>query len=121
MNRTFKDEINYQWKNGGMHIKLMGINLAVFVLINVLLVFGSLTVPNGNLNPMMNIVYEVFTLRGDFYGFITHPWGLITSIFAHFDFMHFAFNMLFFYFISRFFLMYFSNQRMLYTDRKSVV
>ncbi|HLW30158.1 MAG TPA: rhomboid family intramembrane serine protease [Brumimicrobium sp.] len=115
MNRTFSDELKYQWKYGGMHIKLMGINLAVFILINVLLVFGSLSVTNGSPNPMMDIVYSIFTLRGDVYGFLTHPWGIITSIFAHFDFMHFAFNMLFFYFISRFFLMYFSNQRMLYT------
>src|SRR5690554_188327 len=115
MNRTFSDELKYQWKYGGMHIKLMGIHLAVFILINVLLVFGSLSVTNGSPNPMMDIVYSIFTLRGDVYGFLTHPWGIITSIFAHFDFMHFAFNMLFFYFISRFFLMYFSNQRMLYT------
>nr|WP_299201684.1 rhomboid family intramembrane serine protease [uncultured Brumimicrobium sp.] len=115
MNRTFKDEIKYQWNNGGMHIKLMGINLAVFVLIKVILVFGALSVPQGYLNPMENVVFDIFTLRGDFQGFLTHPWGIITSIFAHFDFMHFAFNMLFFYFISRFFLLYFSNQRMLYT------
>src|SRR5690554_1306765 len=81
MNRTFKDEIKYQWNNGGMHIKLMGINLAVFVLIKVILVFGALSVPQGYLNPMENV----------------------------------AFDMLFFYFISRFFLLYFSNQRMLYT------
>src|SRR5690554_202329 len=110
MNRTFKDEIKYQWNNGGMHIKL-----AVFVLIKVILVFGALSVPQGYLNPMEYVVFDIFTLRGDFQGFLTHPWGIITSIFAHFDFMHFAFNMLFFYFISRFFLLYFSNQRMLYT------
>src|SRR5690554_8236155 len=87
MNRTFKDEIKYQWNNGGMHIKLMGINLAVFVLIKVILVFGALSVPQGYLNPMENVVFDIFTLRGDFQGFLTHPWGIITSIFAHFDFM----------------------------------
>jgi membrane associated rhomboid family serine protease len=115
MNRTISEEIKYQWKNGGMHIKLMGINLAVFILINVVLVLGSLSVTDGSANPMVDIVYTIFTLRGDVSGFLTHPWGLFTSIFAHFDFMHIAFNMLFFYFISHYFLMYFSNQRMLYT------
>lgn len=115
MSRTFPDEIKYQWKNGGMHIKLIGINLIVFILINVVLVLGALSVTNGSANPMIDIVYNIFTLRGDVYGFLTHPWGLFTSIFAHFDFMHFAFNMLFFYFISHYFLMYFSNKRMLYT------
>ncbi|WP_107040263.1 rhomboid family intramembrane serine protease [Brumimicrobium mesophilum] len=115
MNRNFSDEIKYRWKHGGMHIKLMGVNLVVFILINMLLVFGSLSVSNGASNPLTSFVYNFFTLRGDILGFLTHPWGIITSIFAHFDFMHIAFNMLFLYFISSFFLMYFSNQRMLYT------
>ncbi|RYM33567.1 rhomboid family intramembrane serine protease [Brumimicrobium glaciale] len=115
MNRNFSDEIKYQWKHGGMQIKLIGVNLAVFVLINILLVFGSLMVSNGGSNPLESFVYNFFTLRGDFFGFLTHPWGIFTSIFAHFDFMHLAFNMLFLYFISKFFMMYFSNQRLLYT------
>lgn len=115
MNRTFSDEVKYQWKHGGMQIKLIGVNIAVFLLINILLVFGSLSVSNGASNPLSSFVYNFFTLRGDIMGFLTHPWGIITSIFSHFDFMHIAFNMLFLYFISRFFLMYFSNQRLLYT------
>ncbi|PWH86565.1 rhomboid family intramembrane serine protease [Brumimicrobium oceani] len=115
MNRTFSDEVKYQWKHGGMLIKLIGVNLAVFLVINILLVFGSLSVTNGASNPLANFVYNFFTLRGDIMGFLTHPWGIFTSIFSHFDFLHIAFNMLFLYFISRFFLMYFSNQRLLYT------
>jgi len=98
-----------------MQVKLIGVNLAVFLLINILLVFGSLSVSSRASNPLSDFVYNFFTLRGDFMGFLTHPWGIITSIFAHFDFMHIAFNMLFLYFISKFFLMYFSNQRLLYT------
>ena len=115
MNRNFSDEIKHQWKHGGMQIRLIGVNLGVFIFINILLVFGKLSVSTGDSNPLSSFVYNFFTLRGDFFGFLTHPWGIITSIFAHFDFLHLAFNMLFLYFISRFFLMYFSNQRMLYT------
>lgn len=114
MSRTFTEEIKYQWNNGGMHIKLIGINLVVFILINSLLAIGSLYA-TGYLNPLENIVDYIFTLKGDFTGFLTRPWGLITSIFAHYSFMHLAFNMLFFYYMSVFFLQYFSNQRMLYT------
>lgn len=115
MNRTFSDEIKHQWKHGGMQIKLIGVNLAVFLFINILLVIGSLSTGNGGANLFSTFVYSFFALRGDFFGFLTHPWGIITSIFAHFEFMHFAFNMLFLYFISKFFMMYFSNQRLLYT------
>ena len=115
MNRSFLDEVKHQWKHGGMHIKLIGVNLAVFVIIKFILVTGALVVPKGSENPAEALIYNIFSLRGDFYGFLTHPWGLFTSIFAHFGFMHILFNMIFLYFIARFFLSYFSNQRMLYT------
>ncbi|MEX1192313.1 MAG: rhomboid family intramembrane serine protease [Brumimicrobium sp.] len=114
MARSFTDEIKYQWKYGGMHIKLIGVNLAVFLFIAILIVFGRLGV-SGPDNPMIPFLNEVFTLHGDWKGFLTHPWGLITSIFSHFELFHFFFNMLFLYFISPFFFQYFSNKRMLYT------
>jgi len=114
MARSFTDEIKYQWKYGGMHIKLIGVNLAVFLFISILAVFGNLAV-KGPDNPMLPFIQEVFTLHGDFKGFITHPWGLFTSIFSHFELLHFFFNMLFLYFIAPFFFQYFSNDRMLYT------
>src|SRR5690554_2004027 len=113
MSRTFSEEIKHQWKYGGIHTKLIGINIAVFLLINVLLSVGALLTTSGN--PMSFFVDYIFMLRGDFYGIVTRPWGLVTSIFAHYDLLHLLFNMVFLYFISRFFLMYFSNKRMLYT------
>lgn len=115
MNRTFSEEIKFQWKHGGMHTKLIGINIVVFLLINILLSIGSLLTASGGMNPMIFPLDYIFTLRGDGYGILTRPWGLVTSIFAHYDFFHLLFNMIFLYFISRFFLMYFSNKRMLYT------
>ncbi|MDX1652495.1 MAG: rhomboid family intramembrane serine protease [Brumimicrobium sp.] len=114
MQRTFTDEIKYQWKSGGMHIKLIGVNLIVFLFIAILIVFGRLSV-TGPYNPVEPIMNEIFTLHATWKGILTHPWGLVTSIFAHFELFHFFFNMLFLYFIAPFFLQYFSNQRMLYT------
>tara|TARA_B100000508_G_scaffold118450_1_gene98549 strand:+ start:66056 stop:66970 length:915 start_codon:yes stop_codon:yes gene_type:complete len=114
MERSFSDELKYQWNHGGMHIKLIGVNLIVFLVIGLAIVFGRLST-TGPVNPIIPFLHDVFTLQGSPKGFITHPWGLVTSIFAHFELLHFFFNMLFLYFISRFFLMYFSNQRMLYT------
>lgn len=114
MERSISDEIKYQWKHGGMHIKLIGVNLVVFLFIGLLIVFGRLST-TGPDNPVVPVLHDVFTLQGSPKGFITHPWGIVTSIFAHFELFHFIFNMLFLYFISKFFLMYFSNKRMLYT------
>lgn len=114
MDRSFTDEIKYQWKYGGMHIKLIGVNLAVFLIIGLSLAIGALST-KGPFNPVIPILNDIFTLQGSPKGFITHPWGIVTSIFAHFEIFHFFFNMLFLYFISKLFLMYFSNTRMLYT------
>lgn len=115
MNRSFIEEIKYQWKYGGMHIKLIGINIAVFLFINLFIILGGLSINSGQSNPSLPILNSIFALHSDFMGFITHPWGLFTSIFAHYGFMHIAFNLFAFYFIAKIFLMYFSNQRMLYT------
>jgi membrane associated rhomboid family serine protease len=114
MERKLSDEIKYQWKYGGMHVKLIGVNLAVFLIIAMLIVFGRLS-SGGPSNPVIPFLYDVFTLKSSLSGFLSKPWGLFTSIFAHFEFFHFLFNMLFFYFIAKYFLMYFSSQRMLYT------
>lgn len=115
--RTFNEELKYQWRNGGMHLKLIGINVFVFLLINVSFAIGNLFIPPNKvgINPLSKIIDYIFLLRGDWYGILTRPWGLITSIFSHYEFMHLLFNMIFLYFISRFFLHYFSNQRLLYT------
>lgn len=112
--RTFKEEILYQWNYGGMHIRLIGVNLAVFVFIGTILMLGRLFF-GQNAYIITNIIESIFMLRGDFTGLLFRPWGLFTSIFAHFDFMHFLFNMVFLYFASQLFLRYFSSSRLLYT------
>ncbi|MCO5268548.1 MAG: rhomboid family intramembrane serine protease [Brumimicrobium sp.] len=115
MHRNFKDELIYQWKTGGMHIKLIGINIIIFLFINILLVIGQLSVPRGAENPFMDFINTFFSLNGSLKGVLRQPWGLITSIFSHYGFFHLAFNMVFLYFMGKIFLTYFSGKRMLYT------
>src|SRR5690554_2258616 len=115
MQNSFLDELKNKWQYGGMHIKLIFINAAVFLLIKILIVLGHLFSTPGSKNVFESIINNIFTLKGNLQGILTHPWGLFTSIFAHFGFFHLLFNMVFFYFIAKFFLMYFSNQRLLYT------
>ncbi|MGB0933589.1 MAG: rhomboid family intramembrane serine protease [Lishizhenia sp.] len=113
-NRNFIEELKYQWKYGGMHIQLIGVNLMVFIFIGLLSVFGRL-IFKSPINPLDNFLANVFVLHGDPVGLATHPWGLFTSIFAHFELFHFLFNMLFLFFAGRIFLNYFSGSRLLYT------
>lgn len=112
--RTFTEEIKYQWNYGGPHIRLIGINLAVFIFIGTLLVIGRLFFADSGVR-MLKFVQDIFTLHGNFSGFLWRPWGIVTSIFAHFSFFHFLFNMVFLYFASLLFLRYFSEKRLMYT------
>ncbi len=106
---NFIDQLKSQYNNGGMHIRLIAWNLGVFFLIQLGLLIG-------NNNPEIQYwVDRIFTLQSNAYAFLWSPWGLFTSIFAHFGFMHFLFNMIFLFFTGQMFLQFFSGKRLLYT------
>lgn len=112
--RTFLDDLKHQYKYGGMTIRLIMINAVIFLGLQVVFVFSRLI---GGSAEMFtgDLTHTIFALQTDPKGFITHPWGLITSIFAHFGFWHFIFNMLFLYFSGRMFEQMFDQKRLLYT------
>lgn len=110
--RTFVEDLKHQYKHGGMTIRLIFINVAVFLLIKALLVFGRLV---GEHDAVYSFLANVFSLETSLYGFITHPWGLVTSIFAHFSVLHILFNMIFLFFTGRIFEQLFDSKRLLYT------
>lgn len=113
-NRTFVDDLKHQYKHGGMTIRLIFINVAIFLILNILNVFLEL----GGMQKGLFIteyVYPIFGLHTTFNTFITHPWTLITSLFAHYDFWHLLFNMIFLYVSGRFFEQLFDQKKLLYT------
>ena len=77
------EDLKYRYNNGGMHMKLIFINAAVFLLIGLLTVLSRLT---GNEDSYLD---SIFALEANFNGLLYKPWGLFTSIFAHFGFLHF--------------------------------
>lgn len=108
--RTLSEEIKYQLRFGGMHIKLIAANSLVFLL---MILLDLATRTTGNM--WINIVrIKIFALQTNLGDFIYAPYGLITSIFTHFGFMHFLFNMLFLYFAGSLFRQFFSDRRMLH-------
>ena len=110
--RTFIEDLKHQYKYGGMYIRLIFINTIVFLALNILLVFGRLM---GAEPSVAYYLGKIFALSTDGMEFITHPWGLFTSIFAHFGLWHFIFNMVFLYFAGRHFERVFNQKRLLYT------
>jgi membrane associated rhomboid family serine protease len=113
MNTIWK-EIQNQFKQGSMLTRLIIINLAVFVGINLLHVIfiftgGSTEAAEGMIGEALNWL-AVPTAIGD----LAHkPWTVITYMFLHKDLFHVLFNMLWLFWFGRIFLMYIDQKKLL--------
>ena len=106
-------DLKYRFQFGGMHVKLLFVNAIVFIFIAFSHVFTRLL---GNVEFQQStaiFLHDIFDLQADFIGLITKPWGLITSIFSHFEFMHFLFNMLFLFFAGQLYEQLFGGKKLL--------
>lgn len=106
-NNTFMDDLRLRYRTGGMHIKLIFINAAVFITLGIATVIARLSGFD------ISFLHDIFALEANFHGLLTKPWGLFTSIFSHFNFFHFLFNMLFLYFAGRMLEQFFGGKRLL--------
>lgn len=106
-------ELKYRYQFGGMHIKLLFVNAIVFILIGFLHVFTRLLGDIEFQQTTAIFLHNLFALQADFLGLITKPWGLVTSIFSHFEFMHFLFNMLFLFFAGQLYEQLFGSKKLL--------
>jgi membrane associated rhomboid family serine protease len=111
---SFIADLKNTYRTGGMTVKLIFINVMVFIVIGVLEVISKNLA--GSVGQMVKIVTNsIFGLYTDVGEFIYRPWGLFTNIFAHYGFMHLFVNMFFLYVVGRIFEQFFSGKRLLYT------
>jgi membrane associated rhomboid family serine protease len=109
-NRNIFQELKQTFLQGKMTNRLIIVNVAVFILIQIYLAIFRL----GGL-VSEDLPNTLFTLHTNLTGFLHKPWGLITSIFAHFDLFHLFSNMLFLYFSGKFFEQIWSRKQLLIT------
>lgn len=110
--RSFLDEIKHQYKVGGMHIRLIFLNVLIFLIIGVLTMGERLANASGT--TVTDTLMDIFALRTSFGELIYKPWGLITSIFSHFSLIHCLMNMVFLYSAGSIFLQFFTGRRLLH-------
>ena len=102
----FISNIKSRFKNGDILIKLIFINVAVFI------IFG-----------IFNVVCTLFKIQSfdlDYYvgvpahipDAIRHPWTFFTYMFVHANLFHIFFNMIIFYGFGKIFLTFFSSRNM---------
>ena len=103
------NEIKASFKKGSYLTQLIYINLAVFVLINLVQVFWFLIAQNNSASPA---IYWL-SLPADLSQFIWKPWTIVTYMFLHEGFMHVLFNMLWLYWFGQIFLQYLDQKQLL--------
>ena len=103
---AFIDEIKRFYAQSSMLMRLIFINIVVFVILLVLAVGAVLL----NSNP--DAMTRWAQLPGDLGLLLRRPWTLLTYMFAHIDFLHILFNMLWLYWLGRIFMEYFSPKQL---------
>lgn len=101
---TFSN-LTYRFKTAGMLMKIVYINIAVFLLLRIAGIvcyfFGA---------DIMSFL-SVVELPSSFQLLAKAPWTLVTYMFAHYDVMHILFNMLVLYWFGRLFLDFFTPKQ----------
>ena len=102
------DEIKKSFRGGSALIKLIYINLAVFLAVKLIgVVFFLLSI-----DPTFSIV-NWFAVPADINNLVFKPWTIFTYMFLHQDFLHILFNMLWLYWFGQIFLRYFDEKKLL--------
>ena len=93
------DQLKYQFKTGGTYIKIIYINIGIYLLF---LFFNILfTLMQWNLNS--NFLESYLTFSSSPVMFLKRPWTIFTYMFLHGSFWHIFNNMLIYFFTARMF------------------
>ena len=100
------DDIKRTYSGSSMLMRIIFINIAVFVLIRVL-ALGSWMV-SGDATSLLQWV----AVPGDLWLLLKRPWTLVTYMFTHAGLLHILFNMLWLYWMGRIFMEFFSSKHL---------
>lgn len=106
------EDVKRQYSLGNMVTRLVIINVAVFLLINVVRFIVRIAYAGGG-RATYESIRQFFMLSSDWLHNLTHPWVIITSMFLHDDFFHILWNMLFLYWFGRIVGDFLGNHRVL--------
>ena len=108
---TLADQIKEQFKQGSFLMRLIYLNVGVFLLM--LLVRTLSFLATGEAGTFAYYIQLWLALPSDPILFITRPWTLLSYMFMHADFWHLFWNMLVLFFAGRLFTEYLGEQRLL--------
>ncbi|MFO7657609.1 MAG: rhomboid family intramembrane serine protease [Bacteroidales bacterium] len=117
---TIWDEIKESFKRGNILTKLIYVNLAIFLTVNIAYVIFALFFSHGNIG---NGLRDYFLQKWVTYlmlpaspeRLLLKPWTLFTYMFLHFHFLHILFNLLWLFMFGRIFLQYLTAKQLFST------
>ncbi|MDX2361201.1 MAG: rhomboid family intramembrane serine protease [Crocinitomicaceae bacterium] len=113
---AFIGDLKRQFKNGGTVVRLIFVNVLIFLIIGVFTVFVELGSADETTSLYIGeIISKIFGLQPDPSDFVRHPWGIFTYMFTHYGILHLLFNMVFLYVAGRMFVQLLGEKRLLYT------
>lgn len=108
----FVEQLKTTFKQGNVLSRLMLVNIAVFLLINLIRLFLFLfKVEDSWLNFIVHKLSVPSSLSSLFY----QPWSLFTYMFVHIEFMHILFNMLVLFWTGNLFMEYLGGRKLFST------
>src|SRR5688572_17311841 len=96
------NDIKYQFRHGSMVMKLIFVNLGVFIGFGIFYLISFLFQDSSLYNFVLTKVETPASLSN----LLHQPWSLLTYMFLHTGFFHVLFNMLWFYWFGEIFVLY---------------
>lgn len=90
-NPSIWQELRYKYQYGGAHMKLIFINVAIFIVLSFALFFDKLLFKGLG----SDIIMGLFLGNSDLELILKKPWTIFTNIFVHLGILHLFFNMIF--------------------------
>ncbi|KPK87656.1 MAG: hypothetical protein AMS27_02010 [Bacteroides sp. SM23_62_1] len=106
---SIADEIKQTFKVGSNLTRLIYINLAIFIIVNLVEIFYFLFSRHDAYSSFL----LTFAIPADPAILIRRPWTLITYMFLHKNFLHILFNLLWLYWFGRIFLEYLDGKKLI--------
>lgn len=103
---AFIDDIRRNYRQSSMLLRIIYINIGVFLLLNVVVLVAVLFNADGQ------ALAEWVKMPSDPYLLLRRPWTLVTYMFSHYNLFHILFNMLWLYWLGRIFMEYFSAKHL---------
>ena len=102
------DEIKQSFREGGLLVKIIYVNLAIFLVFNIL---KALLILAGS--DFGYTISRYLAVPAYLPNLLSRPWTIVTYMFFHEGFIHILFNLLWLYWFGKIFLGYMSERKLL--------